>query len=56
MVAKLQGLFAAQTFLRHSTPQITAAYYVSKKERFSTGLGTLLTVPSSTGGGNETKA
>jgi integrase len=42
MVAKLQGLFAAQTFLRHSTPQITAAYYVSKKERFSTGLGTLL--------------
>ena len=42
MVAKLQGLFAAQTFLRHSTPQITAAYYVSKKERFSTGLGKLL--------------
>lgn len=42
MVAKLQGLFAAQTFLRHSTPQITAAYYVSKKERFSTGLGELL--------------
>ena len=48
MVAKLQGIFAAQSFLRHSTPQITAAYYLGKKERFSTGLGKLLTISPKT--------
>lgn len=46
LVAREKGLFAAQSFLRHASPQTTAAYYLAKKERLSTGLGRLLTEAS----------
>lgn len=42
LVAMHKGLFAAQSFLRHASPQTTAAFYLAKKERLSTGLGSLL--------------
>ncbi len=42
LVAMHKGLFAAQSFLRHASPQTTAAFYLAKKERLSTGLGSLI--------------
>jgi integrase len=42
LLAKESGLFAAQLFLRHSSPQTTALHYLDKKQRLSTGLGSLL--------------
>jgi len=42
LLAKESGLFAAQLFLRHSSPQTTALHYLDKKQRLSTGLGRLL--------------
>ncbi len=42
LVAMHKGLFAAQSFLRHASPLTTAAFYLAKKERLSTGLGSLI--------------
>jgi hypothetical protein len=42
LLAKESGLFAARLFLRHSSPQTTALHYLDKKQRLSTGLGSLL--------------
>lgn len=42
LLAKESGLFAAQLFLRHSSPQTTALHYLDKKQRLSTGLGKFL--------------
>jgi integrase len=56
LVIQLQGIYAAQQFLRHSTPDITAKFYADKKESISTGLGKLLAVPPSTGGSDEAEA
>ncbi|HWB02781.1 MAG TPA: site-specific integrase [Verrucomicrobiales bacterium] len=43
ILAEQSGLFAAQLFLRHGSPQTTALHYLDKKARLSTGLGKLLT-------------
>lgn len=42
IVATEHGLFAAQRYLRHSTPTITAAIYADVKKPITTGLGSLL--------------
>lgn len=42
VIAARHGLYAAQQQLRHSSPQLTARIYLTKKERATTGLGALL--------------
>jgi hypothetical protein len=42
IVATEHGLFAAQRYLRHSTPTITAAIYADVKKPITAGLGSLL--------------
>ena len=43
ILASTQGIFAAQSVLRHAQISTTAAYYTNKKKRISAGLGVLLT-------------
>jgi integrase len=45
LLASSQGIFAAQSVLRHSQISTTAAYYTDKKRRITAGLGALLTPP-----------
>jgi integrase len=42
LVAKTAGIYAASRLLRHSDIRVTADYYADKKQRISTGLGSLL--------------
>lgn len=42
LLASSQGIFAAQSVLRHAQISTTAAYYVDKKKRITAGLGALL--------------
>lgn len=42
LVAKSAGIYAASRLLRHSDIRVTADYYADKKQRISTGLGSLL--------------
>ena len=42
LVAKIAGIYAASRLLRHSDIRVTADYYADKKQRISTGLGSLL--------------
>jgi len=42
LVAQGSGLYAAQRFLRHASPEITARFYLDSKARISTGLGAIL--------------
>ncbi|WP_397382271.1 tyrosine recombinase XerC [Prosthecobacter sp.] len=42
ILASTQGIFAAQSVLRHAQISTTAAYYADKKKRITAGLGTLL--------------
>ncbi len=46
LLASTQGIFAAQSVLRHAQISTTAAYYTDKKRRITAGLGALL-VPKS---------
>lgn len=46
ILASTQGIFAAQSVLRHAQISTTAAYYTDKKRRISAGLGALLTAPA----------
>lgn len=43
ILASKQGIFAAQSVLRHAQISTTAAYYADKKRRITAGLGALLT-------------
>lgn len=43
VLASEQGIFAAQSVLRHAQISTTAAYYTDKKKRITAGLGSLLT-------------
>ena len=43
ILASKNGIFAAQSVLRHAQISTTAAYYADKKVRISSGLGSLLT-------------
>jgi hypothetical protein len=45
VLASEQGIFAAQSVLRHAQISTTAAYYTDKKKRITAGLGTLLKRP-----------
>jgi hypothetical protein len=42
LLAREIDLFAAELFLRHSSPQTTALHFLGKKGRLSTGRGALL--------------
>lgn len=42
LLASSQGIFAAQSVLRHAQISTTAAYYTDKKRRITAGLGALL--------------
>lgn len=42
LLASTQGIFAAQSVLRHAQISTTAAYYTDKKRRITAGLGALL--------------
>lgn len=42
VLASEQGIFAAQSVLRHAQISTTAAYYTDKKKRITAGLGALL--------------
>lgn len=42
ILASQEGIFAAQSVLRHAQISTTAAYYADKKKRITAGLGTLL--------------
>ncbi|RYY54196.1 MAG: hypothetical protein EOO05_20470 [Chitinophagaceae bacterium] len=42
LLASSQGIFAAQSVLRHAQISTTAGYYVDKKRRVTAGLGALL--------------
>ena len=42
LVAQSAGIYAASRLLRHSDIRVTADFYVDKKQRISTGLGSLL--------------
>ncbi len=42
ILASTQGIFAAQSVLRHAQISTTAAYYTDKKKRITAGLGSLL--------------
>jgi integrase len=42
ILASTQGIFAAQSALRHAQISTTAGYYVDKKRRITAGLGALL--------------
>jgi hypothetical protein len=42
LVARTAGIYAASRLLRHSDIRITADFYADKKQRISTGLGSLL--------------
>lgn len=42
LLASSQGIFAAQSVLRHAQISTTAAYYTDKKRRITAGLGSLL--------------
>lgn len=42
ILASTQGIFAAQSALRHAQISTTAAYYTDKKRRITAGLGALL--------------
>ena len=42
ILASTQGIFAAQSVLRHAQISTTAAYYTDKKRRITAGLGALL--------------
>lgn len=42
LVAKTAGIYAASRLLRHSDIRVTADFYADKKQRISTGLGSLL--------------
>jgi integrase len=44
ILASTQGIFAAQSVLRHAQISTTAAYYTDKKKRITGGLGSLLKV------------
>ncbi len=46
ILASEQGIFAAQSVLRHAQISTTAAYYTDRKRGITAGLGTLLTEPS----------
>lgn len=46
LLASEQGIFAAQSVLRHAQISTTAAYYTDKKRRITAGLGALLAEPS----------
>jgi hypothetical protein len=41
-VCDRHGLYAASRALRHATPAITAAHYLDKKSRVTSGLGAAL--------------
>jgi integrase len=43
LLASSQGIFAAQSVLRHAQISTTAAYYTDKKRRITAGLGSQLT-------------
>ncbi len=45
ILASSQGIFAAQSVLRHAQISTTAAYYTDKKQRITARLGTLLKRP-----------
>lgn len=45
ILASEQGIFAAQSVLRHAQISTTAAYYTDKKKRITAGLGIQLTQP-----------
>jgi len=42
LVCQRAGLFAASRFLRHADISMTSAHYAAEKERFTVGLGSLL--------------
>lgn len=46
LLASTQGIFAAQSVLRHAQISTTAAYYTDKKRRITAGLGSLLAGPA----------
>jgi integrase len=45
ILASRDGIFAAQSVLRHAQISTTAAYYTDKKRRITAGLGSLLASP-----------
>lgn len=45
ILASRDGIFAAQSVLRHAQISTTAAYYTDKKRRITAGLGSLLAAP-----------
>lgn len=45
ILASTQGIFAAQSVLRHAQISTTAAHYTDKKKRITAGLGSLLQAP-----------
>lgn len=45
LLASTQGIFAAQSVLRHAQISTTAAYYTDKKRRITAGLGGLFAMP-----------
>lgn len=46
LLASSQGIFAAQSVLRHAQISTTAAYYTDKKRAITAGLGVLLDLPT----------
>ena len=46
LVAQSAGIYAASRLLRHSDIRVTADFYADKKQRISTGLGSLLPAPA----------
>jgi integrase len=65
IIATEHGLFAAQRYLRHSTPTITAAIYADVKKPITSGLGAMLRAevpavdfkqPEQTGGESRSKS
>ena len=46
VLASTQGIFVAQSVLRHAQISTTAAYYADKKRTITAGLGALLTAPA----------
>lgn len=48
ILASEQGIFAAQSVLRHAQISTTAAYYTDKKRRITAGLGSLLATNQNT--------